>query len=141
VNVCEVTYVNPIEDPGPGASDGVGQTHPDLAEIINRFRPRPPDAFLPEAEDAQLQARWRIPAEEIGCSGDPAGRLHLSVAPGLKPPDNTPIYMANLTARVMPEAGTADSVMKALDVGHKWVVLGFTDLTTDRMHQHWGRVK
>jgi uncharacterized protein (TIGR04255 family) len=136
INLCEVTYVNPIEDPGH-----VERTHPDLAGIINRLRPRPREAFLPEAEDAQLQARWRIPAEEIGGTGPPAGRLHLSVVPGLKPPDNSPIYMANLTARVMPNGGDADSAMNALDIGHKWVVLGFKDLTTARMHRDWGLVE
>lgn len=138
INLCEVTYVNPIEYPGGAASDGVGSTHPDLAKIINRLRPRPKGAFLPEAEDVQLQARWRIPADEGRGTGSPAGRLHLSVAPGLKPPENTPIYLVNLTARVMPKGVSADSAMRALDVGHEWVVLGFKDLTTTQMHQHWG---
>ena len=138
INLCEVTYVNPIEYPGRGASDGVGRTHPDLAKIINRLRSRPRTAFLPEAEDVQLQARWRIPAEAVGRTEPPAGRLHLSVAPGLKPPGETPIYLVNLTARIMPEGANADSVMQALDVGHEWVVLGFKDLTTAQMHKHWG---
>jgi uncharacterized protein (TIGR04255 family) len=138
INLSQVTYVNPIEYPGAGTSDGVGTTHPDLAKIINRLRPRPRDAFLPEAEDAQLQARWRIPPEALGRTGSPAGRLHLSVAPGLKPPGETPIYLVNLTAHVMPRGGSVDKAMDALDVGHKWVVLGFKDLTTSEMHKHWG---
>jgi hypothetical protein len=132
VNLCEVTYVNPIEYGG-------GNGHPDLAKIINRLRSRPKGAFLPEAEDAQLHARWRIPAEEVGREGlPPAGRLYLSATPGLKPPDNTPIYLANLTAHVMPNGDDPDSAMAALDVGHKWVVLGFKDLTTPQMHREWG---
>ncbi len=28
--------------------------------------------------------------------------------------------------------------MQALDLGHKWVVLGFKDLTTSKMHRRWG---
>ncbi len=140
INLCEVTYVNPIEYPGAGTTDRVGRTHPDLANIINRLRPRPRGAFLPEAEDAQVQARWRIPAEALGGKGTAAGRLHLSVAPGLKPPGDTPIYLVNLTARIMPTRGTVDKAMQALDVGHEWVVLGFKDLTTSQMHKHWGLV-
>lgn len=150
VNLSQVTYVNPIEYPGVSTSDDVGRTHPDLAKIINRLRPRPRGAFLPEAEDAQLQARWRIPAEAIGRTGAPAGRLHLSVTPGLKPPggvslapgakppEQTPIYLVNLTAHVMPRGGSVDKAMEAMDVGHEWVVRGFKDLTTTEMHKHWG---
>lgn len=152
VELSEVTYVNPVEYPGDTAVDGIGRTHPDLANIINRFKTRPSAAFLPEAEDAHLQVRWRIPDR----AGDPVGRLHLSVEPGLRPsrsmspalavpnvapPELTPIYLVNLTARVMPKGATVDRAMKALDVGHEWVVLGFEDLTTVEMHEHWGLSK
>lgn len=148
VELSEVTYVNPIEYPGDDATDAIGPTHPDLASIINRFKTRPAAAFLPEAEDAHLQARWRIPDR----TGKPIGRLHLMIDPGLRPsrvkspltpdvapPDLTPIYVVHLTARVMPMGASADGVMKALDVGHEWVVLGFEDLTTSEMHEYWGR--
>jgi uncharacterized protein (TIGR04255 family) len=149
VELSEVTYVNPIDYPGGDVIDDVGPTHPDLASIINRFKPRPRSAFLPEAEDVQLQARWRIPDR----AGAPVGRLHLSVEPGLRPsrlkspaltmadvapPELTPIYLVKLTARVMPRGDTVDRAMKALDVGHEWVVLGFKDLTTAEMHDYWG---
>lgn len=136
INLCEVTYVNPVEYHDQGTAM---DHHPDLAKIINRLRSRPRDAFLPEAEDAQLQARWRIPSDEIGRQEpDPAGRLYLSASPGLRPPRNTPIYVVNLTARLLPPGSDADSAMAALDAGHKWVVLGFKDLTTPTMHQQWG---
>lgn len=138
IELAEVTYVNPIEYPGATTTDHVGQTHPDLASIINRLKRRPNDAFLPEAEDAQLQARWRIPAEAVGRAGSPAGRLYLSVTPSLKQREPTPIYLVNLAARVMPRGGSVDRAMKALDVGHEWVVLGFKDLTTTEMHDFWG---
>jgi uncharacterized protein (TIGR04255 family) len=135
VNLCEVTYVNPVDDETP-RTPAAG--HPDLAKIINRLRTRPRDAFLPEAEDAQLQARWRIPAQELAREDPPGGRLYLSAAPGFKPPENAPIYLVNLTARVIPSHGDSANVLQALDVGHKWVVLGFKDLTTPRMHKRWG---
>lgn len=149
VELSEVTYINPIEYPGDDAADDVGRTHPDLANIVNRFKKRPDSSFLPEAEDAHLQARWRIP----DASGIPIGRLHLSVDPGLRPsrlkppaltlpemrpPELTPIYLVHLAARVMPTGNSVDRAMKALDVGHEWVVLGFQDLTTAEMHDYWG---
>jgi uncharacterized protein (TIGR04255 family) len=149
VELAEVTYVNPIEYPGHPATDAVGQTHPDLANIINRFNKRPDSAFLPDAEDAHLRARWRIP----NAKGAPIGRLHLSIdpaigpsglkspapiAPGVLPSSLAPIYLVNLTARVRPQGQSVDRVMKGLDIGHEWVVLGFEDLTTPEMHNHWG---
>lgn len=132
INLCEVTYVNPIEHESHGGGHG------DLAKIINRVRSRPRNAYLPEAEDAQLQARWRIPAEELGRSGRPAGRLYLAASPALRPPKNTPIYMINLTGRVIPSLDDPSGALDALDVAHKWVVLGFKDLTTPAMHRRWG---
>lgn len=132
VDLCEVTYVNPIGHPDAGTD------HADLAKIINRLRTRPRGAFLPEAEDAQLHARWRIPAEEIGRKGAPAGRLYLAAAPGFRPPKNAPIYMVNLTGHVIPSSGDSAGALEALDVAHKWVVLGFKDVTTPDMQRLWG---
>lgn len=134
INLCEVVYVNPVEYPRRAE-----KRHPDLSKILNRVRPRPRTAFLPDAEDAQFQSRWRIPAAELGRKGAaPTGRLYVSAAPALKPPKNTPIYLVNLTARLVPTKADRRSAMKALDVGHKWVVLGFKDITTPEMQRSWG---
>lgn len=132
IDLCEVTYVNPVEHPGDESG------HPDLSKLVNRLRARPRGAFLPDAEDTQLHARWRIPAEEIGITGRPTGRLYLAALPGLKPPKNTPIYMINLTGRVIPSSDDSAGALEALDVAHRWVVLGFTDVTTPQMHRLWG---
>lgn len=133
INLCEVTYVNPVAVPGFNTD-----AYPDLAQIINRVRSRPRKAFLPSAEDARLQARWRIPGSELNGSDRPAGRLYLDAAPGLKPPKGSPVYMVNLTGRLLPAAADLPNALEALDVGHKWVVLGFKDLTTTKMHKLWG---
>lgn len=136
VNLCEVTYVNTIELPKNAQSEA--PEHPQLAEIINRIGPRPQDAFLPPAEDAQLIVRYRIPGSEVGKEGVPAGRVYLQATPGLKPPKFTPIYVVNVTTHVIPAVGDIDGALQALDVGHKWAVLGFKDLTTAEMHRLWG---
>ena len=136
-NLCEVTYVNTI-DPREDAEEGP-TGHPQLADVINHIRPRPEDAFLPAAEDAQLTVRWRIPGSEIGKDeNEPAGRLYLHAAPGVKPTSFAPIYLVNLTAHVIPPVGTVDGALRALDVAHRWAALGFKDLTTPEMHRLWG---
>lgn len=134
INACEVTYVNPIEVPAKPRGGG----HPELAEVLNRVRPRSSGAFLPHAEDAQFQARWRIPGTEIGVAGRPAGRLYVAAHPGLKPPTGKPIYVVTVTGRLLPTSGGAREAWMALDVAHRWVVLGFKDVTNAKMHEQWG---
>jgi uncharacterized protein (TIGR04255 family) len=131
VIACEVLYVNPVSPPGrtePG-------THPDLATIINRLRRPPRGAFLGKPEDSQWQARWRIPSEN---NGEPAGRLHVYAAPALSE-DQRPIYVIQMNGRTTPASPDSKGALDALDLGHKWVVKGFEDITTNKMHQIWER--
>jgi uncharacterized protein (TIGR04255 family) len=140
ITLCEVTYVNPIEDiahPGPGGTAG----HPDLSHIVNRVRDAPRAAFLQTPEDMQLQARWRIPGGDgAGQEGAPVGRLYASAIPAVKA-QVTPLYILTLVARVFPVGGDVPAAMGALDLGHRWVVRGFKDLTTAEMHAAWGLVE
>lgn len=134
INMCEVSYVNPIE-----AGKQLDGSHSDLSQILRLVRSSRKGRVLGKPEDAQLQARWRIPGDQLATSRqEPAGRLYLSATPGFKPPDNVPIYMVNLVGRVMPSSPTRRAANVALDVAHRWVVLGFEDITTDRMHDAWG---
>jgi len=134
VDLTEVTYVNPIDAPGPSRGGG----HPELAKIVNRVRPRPRKSFLPHAEDAQVQARWRIPGNDVGAGGRPVGRLYMTAAPGVRPPTGEPIYVMTLVGRVIPAGNDESAAWRALDTAHEWVVLGFKDLTTQDMHELWG---
>lgn len=129
VSACEVLYVNPVTPLGktePG-------THPDLASVINRLRTPPKGAFLGKPEDSQWQARWRIPSTD---DAKPVGRLHVSANPALSD-DQRPLFVVQMNARITPSSPDAKGTMAALDVGHKWVVKGFEDITTNRMHKIW----
>lgn len=132
VDLVEVTYVNRIEVPDTPASY---DSHPDLGVILNRVAAIEGQSFLGVPEDAQYQARWRIPSS----SGEPrpAGRLYLIATPTLDTDRQLPIYLLNLTARVKPTADQG-SPIAALNLAHDWVVLGFKDLTTNGMHSAWG---
>ncbi|MGH9199462.1 MAG: TIGR04255 family protein, partial [Acidimicrobiia bacterium] len=127
INLVEVLYVNHVELP-----ERQPHSHADLARIINRVRSSPEDAFLGTAEDTQFQARWRIPTVD-----QPSGRLYLSAVPGLRPPGPVPIYVVNVTGRVLPKEGNLSGAMEALDLAHQWIVLGFVDVTTPEMHELW----
>jgi len=51
-----------------------------------------------------------------------------------------PIWILTMTARLL-HHGEEDtlSVLNSLDTGHDWVVNGFVDMTSERMHDLWGR--
>lgn len=126
VNFCEVTYVNQI---GMGAAPG--QPHPDLGEILKLAHPWEGGGFLPAPEDAQVRARFRIQSRE-----QPAGRLYLTAEPAFRP-DGSPIHVATLVSRMFPLGGEMDAVWESLDTGREWVVKGFEELTTEKMHRIW----
>jgi hypothetical protein len=132
INFCEVLYVNPIV--AGGAAPGQTQ-HPHAATFLRDLRPWAGGRFLPQPEDMQVQARWRIPGE----NGAPVGRLYVALSPGYRPEDMMPIYMMNLTSRVIPSRDNRESALEALDLGHRWAVLAFDDLTTPEMHDVWAK--
>lgn len=134
INFCEVTYVNQIRLPGTEP----GPPHPDLAEALALVRPADECdfRFLPRGtEDETFHARFRIASRRD--QTQPGGRLYLSAAPVFAVEDQRPLFLLNLSAHVLPDEPTFSSAWDALDVGHEWVVRGFKDVTTARMHAVW----
>lgn len=133
VNFCELSYINEIAVPGVKTA----QPHPDLSTILDVVNTLKGRDFLPQAEDAQFQARWRIPAKQLP-DGAPIGRLYLAVTPAFRADTQLPIYGLNLTSRVVPPpAADFGLALEILDIGHDWIVRGFADLTTKAMHDQW----
>jgi uncharacterized protein (TIGR04255 family) len=132
INFCEVTYVNSIPVEEDAAKQG---RHHTAGFLLRDVQPWREERFLPPPEDMQAQVRWRIADD----GGKPLGRLYLSVTPALRPLDMMPIYMMNLTSRVLPHGEDRESALQALDLGHRWAVLAFDELTTPEMHEIWGK--
>jgi uncharacterized protein (TIGR04255 family) len=133
---AEVTYINPIP------MSTLGQP-PDLGRVLAPWSGVYSDGFLPLAEDVGFNVRYRIPDSS---SGQPVGRLNVVGNPALQPgaPGAEPeeVFMLQLFARGGPlGSGGLDGAIAFLDLGHDWVVRGFTSLTTEVMHAEWGRVK
>lgn len=137
-SLCEVAYVNTIAYGSPTEA----KSHPDLARAVSRIRSASESDFLGPPEDAQFNARWRIPGSALGVGEHPVGRLHVSANPSFSPSQQEPIYIMTLTARInLASNSSQESAMDALDLAHKWVVLGFEDLTTEEAHGHWGKTE
>jgi uncharacterized protein (TIGR04255 family) len=124
----EVTFVNHIE-----AGD-VWDDHGEIDKVISLITPPSSIEFLPNPETAELTAQYVI---HEGLK--PVGRLHIGVQPAYRVSDSKPIVALELTARGAPQGEGIDGALRFLDLGHGWVVRGFTAVTTPQMHTKWGR--
>lgn len=124
VQQCEVTYINHIER---GAGWDSLEDLPAVLAVLKTTT----SAFLPGPDVLVLTASYVIP--------DEAGRLHVSLQPALRNADQVEVLQLQLTARGRPKSSAAAELSAWLELGRQWVVKGFTDITTDRMHTMWGR--
>jgi len=123
---CEVTYINPI-----GLAD-----HAQVTSIL-RYWHDVDGHFLKAPENIQANVRYLMTDD----AGEPYGRLHVSVQPALRTTDDAPIYLLSLTARGKPTTQSITDVMNFVEDGHRWIVCGFADITTEEMHDLWGEVR
>jgi hypothetical protein len=71
----------------------------------------------------------------------PVGRLHSVTTPRYRVDTMEPVYVLEMVARGQPLGPGLDGAVALLDLGHEYIVRGFADLTTRRMHEVWGRRK
>ena len=128
-NQCEVTYVNHF------ASHEGWESHGQVDNVLAVWSSQLSDDFLPEPEDVRFALRYVIPDDE----GNSAGRLHVSLQPAYRSTDSEAILVLELTARGRPLGDGVEGALRFLDLGHEWVVRGFTSVTTRAIHQIWGR--
>jgi len=122
VNQCEVTYINHIEIGTECKSFG------EVDKIVN-FWSQESKTFLPLAEKVNANIQYVLPGK--------AGRLHISLQPGIRKADATEIYQLQLTARGAPHSSEIEDILAWFDLGREWIVKGFADLTTEKMHKVW----
>jgi uncharacterized protein (TIGR04255 family) len=128
-NQCEITYVNHISAEG-------WKEHGDLHRVISPWSGSYSDDFLTQPETVSFALRYKIPNPE----GKPIGRLHVQLEPGFNKQDQKPMFIFTLTARGRPIGDGQAGIFAFLDIGRKWIVKGFTSLTTKHMHDIWGRL-
>jgi uncharacterized protein (TIGR04255 family) len=122
VSQCEVTYVNHI-------ISGDGWSKRDEIEKIFTFCKLPfAESYPGRPEGLAYLARFPI----LGPNNEWIGRLHVEVLPAISISDNKPMYALNLTARGMYGSG-----IEFFDIGRRWIVKSFENLTTEHMHQIW----
>lgn len=125
VKQCEVSYFNHIER-GKGWGD-----FGDLKEVIPSWSGECSGTFLPTPEAVLLTTRYVMPGDQ--------GRLHVLLQPVIRLADRREVLQLELTARGRPASSDLGAVLAWLDLGREWVVKGFADFTSSKMHQLWER--
>lgn len=123
IKQCEVTYLNHIED--NAEIDKLAKIFPLLADKVES------EEFLPQPEGIALNTVYRIPENR--------GRLYIEMKPAFRHLDAKNIIVLSLTARVLPISSNRNNVLDAMNLGHEWIVRGFTDFTSKEMHKIWER--
>lgn len=125
VNQCEVTYVNDIE-----ISKGL-KSYGEVNKVIASWSGESSGEFLPLPETVRLNTTYVMPEKR--------GRLHIVLQPAIRRRDAKEILQLNLTARGRPASSRLEDIWEWFDIGHEWIVRGFTDFTTKEMHKVWRR--
>ena len=73
-------------------------------------------------------------------SNSPVGRLFVSAEPAMRM-DGQPVIQLTLTAKGQPPTPDLDGVRTFLSQGREQIVRGFTELTSKKMHDTWGRTR
>ena len=127
INLCEIGYVNNID------RGKAWKSFSELGGVISSWSGNTTTGFLPPPNLVTLNAVYPIPKA--------GGSLHVSMEPGFRQQDRTETIQLTLTAKCRPATPNPRDLVAALDLGREWIVRGFEDLTTEKMHKFWVKKK
>jgi uncharacterized protein (TIGR04255 family) len=127
VRQCEVTYVNHI-DRGAG-----WETFEDLPKVFPCWAGRSSQGYLPSPESVSFNLNCLIPENK--------GRLRITMLHAFRFSDAKETLQLTVSARGKPASGSTSDILEWLDLGREWVVRGFTDFTSETVHELWRRKK
>lgn len=130
INQCEVSYINNLYMP-----DG---SDPRISPQEFLKFCQSPD-FLSSAVDAE-DIRFLVRQLVRDSQGKPYARLLISLDPGFDQ-EGRPVLVLTLTVRGKPHTGDLGAALQFFDDGREKIVRRFTEITTGKMHQEWGRIK
>jgi hypothetical protein len=128
VQQCEVTYVNELLQ---------GRDWETFQDSLGLFAPwweDGTDHYLPKPASLAISGSIEFAPER--------GRLHFTVQHARRHADNDgerEVVLFTLLARGKPASGSNADVLAWMDMGHEWIVRGFSDLTSRQAHQLWKR--
>lgn len=125
VTMCEATYINHLDR-------GVGwESFADIPEVFPCWSGLTSGSFLPPPQTAAIRAFYRMK--------QPEGQLEIAAQPAIRQTDAREIIQLNVTGRCKPASSDQRDILLSLDAAREWVVRGFTDFTSTKMHEVWRR--
>jgi len=128
VNQVEITYVNRLRL-GEGWTR-LGELH----KVIRMWKPNYGVGLSGEPENVRLTERHVLSNDQ-----GPFGRLHIAVDPVVSRDDGEMALLLTLTVRGRPMGTGLHDILNFLDMGRIVAVKAFGAVTTDQMHQIWGK--
>jgi uncharacterized protein (TIGR04255 family) len=125
LNGYEVTYINHVV----GKSGSFPLAVEDYLPVFGWKNARS-ERFLPDPKVLALDLRFQLPEKK--------GEMRVSVKHGKRSIDDSEVLLVDLTARGSVKPDGAD-MEQSLEIAHEWIVRGFTDLTSKRAQEQWGR--
>jgi uncharacterized protein (TIGR04255 family) len=118
----EMTYVNHIlQGDGWNSLEEVGNIFPDF--VYRRGASR----FLDRAEQVNWRTSYVLPEKQ--------GRLHAVVRSAIRSTDRKLMLLFELTTRGIPQQKCRQAMWNWFDLGHRWIVKAFEDLTSDSVRK------
>ncbi|MCY4294356.1 MAG: TIGR04255 family protein [Acidimicrobiaceae bacterium] len=130
-DMCEIQYINNI-----GIDEG-WQSSQDTARLLVPWRGVSDNSFIPAKHLCQFSLHCLFPE-------DREGWLNVDSWTTSEPEKdniNATSMMLNLTARGHALSNDLESALDFFDVAHRWIVLGFTAVTSSEAHSIWGRLQ
>jgi uncharacterized protein (TIGR04255 family) len=124
---CEVTYINDIL-----RGEGWNSFAESLTMLAN-WIPKGTTGFLPPPETLTIAGSVRMPED--------SGRFHFATQHVIRQIDQREAIQLRLTARGRPQSTSDEDVLRWIDMGHEWIVLGFTDITSAKAQELWKRTR
>ena len=125
VQQCEITYIDHF------VRGREWQDLSDLPDIINCWSGIP-SKFLPSEPDfVAIQTAYSMPDEK--------GRLVIRLQPVVRTEDEKEILQLTITAVGEPLSSDIEDMLVWFNLGREFAVRSFIDLTSEKMHELWGR--
>lgn len=119
----EMTYINHIpQGDGWNSLQDLGHVFPDFAHRDDKNR------FLTEPDIVNWRTSFVLPEKR--------GRLHTVIRNALRATDKKPMLLFELTTRGMPKDPSRKAMWGWFELGHRWIVKGFEDLTSEAVRKN-----
>jgi uncharacterized protein (TIGR04255 family) len=131
-SLCEIQYVNHMTSDYGWASPN------DTARLMVPWRGLETTDFFDANHLSQFSVHCHFPQDREGWLTIDCWTSHSSLN---DPDDNSPLMSLKLTARGEAESTDLSSALEFFDVAHRWIVQGFTRITTPEAHKIWKRLQ